>query len=98
MLAEWRISRVIDEHAPRESTRISSRDIYGMLGSATGEEAIALLKANNDGKAIAVATANAKKDDAAAKKAQDTRPAENSTSHLPALGPGAYFPLSNPSP
>jgi len=42
-----------------------------MPGSATGEEAIALLKANNDGKA-ATAVDVAKKDDAASKKAQDT--------------------------
>ena len=26
------------------------------------------------------------------------RPAENDISHLPALGPGAYFSLANPSP
>ena len=43
-----------------------------MPGSATGEEAIALLKANNDGKAFATAAAAAKKEDAVAKKAQDT--------------------------
>ena len=26
------------------------------------------------------------------------RPAKNGISHLPALGPGAHFPLANPSP
>ena len=45
-----------------------------MPGSATGEEAIAMLKANNDGKAavVVVVVVAAKKDDVVAKKAQDT--------------------------
>ena len=72
VLAEWRISRVIDEHAPRESTRISSKDTYGLAGSATGEEAIALLKANKDEKAATIVDVTAKKDDVDAKKARDT--------------------------
>ncbi len=52
--------------------RISSKEIFGMAGSATGDEAIAVLKANREGKASTTAFIAAKKDDAAAKKPQDT--------------------------
>jgi hypothetical protein len=58
-IAEWR--KAAPDEVPtqreRENTRITSRDIFGLPGSATGEEAMAILKA--------------KEDERLAKKAQD---------------------------
>jgi hypothetical protein len=77
VLADWRISRFIDDPSPCESTRISSRVVYRLTGSATGEEAIALLKVNKDEKATTVTNdaatvaVVAKKDDVFLMKAQD---------------------------
>jgi hypothetical protein len=74
LLVEWRKQSEVedDDHAPRESSRITSRDIFGLPYSATGDEAIALLKSNRELKEGKAAASAAKKNEAQAKKAQDT--------------------------
>ncbi len=51
--------------------RITSRDIFGLVGSATREETLAILKAKNDKKEAAAAAAATKKDETKEKRAKD---------------------------
>ena len=59
-------------HEARESSRISSRDIFGLPYSATGDEAIDLLKSSRNLREAATTASAAKKNEAQAKNAQDT--------------------------
>ena len=52
--------------------RITSKDIFGLVGSATGEEALAMLKAKEDKKQAADDAAAEKRDAATEKKARST--------------------------
>jgi hypothetical protein len=72
LIVEWRKANVIEQAAPRDSNRISSRNIYGLPGSATGDEGLAKLKAKEDVKAAAALATASKKEQAKQKKAQET--------------------------
>jgi hypothetical protein len=65
-------SRVAEETIAQETGRITSRDIFGIAGSATGKEAMARLKAKDDEKKAAAAATAAKNDDKKEKKAKET--------------------------
>ena len=52
--------------------RITSRNIFGKPGSATGEEAMAMLKAREEEKKAVAAMSAAKKEEQKRKKARDT--------------------------
>ena len=62
---------VIHEPPSRESTRITSRDIFGLAECATSGEAKALLKAKDDENKVVVAAVAARKDQTC-KKATNT--------------------------
>jgi len=71
--ATWaNIPAVFDEVATGRDRRITSRNIFGLPGSATEEEAMARLRAREEEKQAADAAAAAKKEAADAKKARDT--------------------------
>jgi hypothetical protein len=57
-ISEWRKATVVEEPTQRENNRIPSKDVFGLPGSATGEHAMAILKAKEDAR-IAAATAAA---------------------------------------
>ncbi len=48
IITEWRLATVAEPPEPREHSRISSKNIHGLPGSATGEEALAMLKVDED--------------------------------------------------
>ena len=72
IIGEWHRVVTADEPAPREGSRITSRNIFGLPGSATGEEAMRRLKEKEDEKTAAAAAAAAKKVEKDNKKAKDT--------------------------
>jgi hypothetical protein len=63
---------VQEDEARSMAKRITSKDIFGLVGSATGEEALAMLKAKEDKKQAADAAAAEKRDAATKKKARST--------------------------
>jgi hypothetical protein len=72
VIGEWISTIIVEEDVETSmAKRITSRDIFGLVGSATGEEALAILKAKNDKKEAAVVAAAAKKDETKEKRAKD---------------------------
>jgi hypothetical protein len=61
-----------EDEARSMAKRITSKNIFGLPGSATGEEALAMLKAKEDKKQAADAAAAEKRDAATEKKARST--------------------------
>jgi hypothetical protein len=73
VIREWMGTIITEEdNEANLAKRISSRDIYGHVGSATRDEALVMLKVKEDGKEAAVAAVAAKKDQAKDKRAKDT--------------------------
>ncbi len=65
-------SNAEEDNSNNMNNRITSRNIFGLVGSATGEQALAMLKSKEDERVAAAAAAAAKKDQAKEKKARDT--------------------------
>jgi hypothetical protein len=73
VIGEWKKASTVEEENPNNmNNRITSRNIFGLVGSATGEQAMAMLKAKEDERVAADAAAAAKKDQAKDKRARDT--------------------------
>jgi hypothetical protein len=74
-IIEWRhmafVAQLAMCHAPRENSRITSRDIFGLPGSATREYAIAKLKAKENGTIASVTCVVAKSMSKKDKKAKE---------------------------
>ena len=68
IVGEWRKASTVEEDNSNKNYKIYSRNIYGQVGSATGDEAMAMLKMNQDERVAAAAAAAAKKDQAKTKK------------------------------
>ena len=69
---EWRKVSTVEEDNSNKNNRIYSRNIYGHVGSATGDEALAMLKKNQDERVEAAAAADAKREQSKIKKTADT--------------------------
>ena len=72
VIGEWRKASTVEEDTSNKNNKIYSIYIFGEVGSATGDQALAMLKKNQDDKVAAAATAAAKKDQAKIKKTKDT--------------------------
>jgi len=73
VIGEWmRTSTIEEDNETNMAKRISSRDIYGEAGSASGDTALAMLKAKEDKRVAVVVAAVAKKDQTKDKRARDT--------------------------
>jgi hypothetical protein len=73
VIKEWKKATTVEEdNTDNINGRISSRNIFGMAGSATGPEALALLRAKEDIRLEAAAAAAVKKNQAKDKRAKDT--------------------------
>ena len=73
VIKEWKKATTMDEDNNNNmNNRITSRNMYGMVGSCSGDEAIARLQAKENDRVAAVAAAAAKKDQAKDKRAKDT--------------------------
>ncbi len=70
-IAEWRKAAPDEVPTQREDTRITSRDIFGLPGSATSEEAMDIFRAKEDETLEATQVANANKVEEKDKKAND---------------------------
>jgi hypothetical protein len=71
--ATWaNMPMVVDEVATGRERRITCRNIFGLSGSVSGEEAMARLRAREEENKATDAFAAAKKEAAEAKKAKDT--------------------------
>ncbi len=72
VIGEWKKASTVEEENPNNmNNRITSRNIFGLMGSATEEQALAMLKAKEDER-VEAADAAAKKDQAKEKKAKGT--------------------------
>jgi hypothetical protein len=70
VIEEWISTIIVEEDVETSmAKRITSRDIFGQVGSATGEEALAILKAKNDKKEAATPVA-ANKEETKEKRAK----------------------------
>jgi hypothetical protein len=73
VIGEWmRTITTEEDNENNMAKRISSRDIYGEAGSATGDTALAMLKAKEDKRVALAAAAAAKKNTTKDKRAKDT--------------------------
>jgi hypothetical protein len=72
VIGEWKKANTVEEETSNKNNRIYIINIYGQVGNATGDEALEILKKNQDEKMAAVAAADAKKDQAKNKKTKDT--------------------------
>jgi hypothetical protein len=73
VIGEWKKSSTVEEENQNNmNNRITSRNIFGLVGSATGEQAMAMIKAKEDERVAGAAAAAAKKDQAKDKRARDT--------------------------
>ena len=74
MFGEWMMTINVEEENETRSMakRISSRHIFGHVGSATRDEALAMLKTKEDKKQAADAAAAEKRDAATEKRARST--------------------------
>jgi hypothetical protein len=73
VIKEWKKAITVEEdNTDNINGRISSRNIFGMAGSATGPEALALLRSKENLRLEAAAAAAAKKNQAKDKRARDT--------------------------
>ena len=73
VIGEWKKASTVEEvNASNMSNRISSRDIFGHAGSATGDQALARLQTIEEKRVAAAVVAAAKKDQAKEKQARDT--------------------------
>ena len=73
VIGEWmRLVTVEEDNETNMNKRISSRNIFDKSGSATRDEALAILKEKEDKREAAAAAASAKKDQAKDKRARDT--------------------------
>ena len=93
VIGEWmRAITTKEDNETNMSKRISSIAIFGHVGSATGDEALAMLKTKEKMKEAAFAVAAAKKDQAKNKRAKDTTALVTTGSEilqrLEQLGPG----------
>ena len=84
MFGEWMMTINVEEENETRSMakRISSRHIFGHVGSATGDEALALLKTKDDKKQAADAAAAEKRDAATEKRARSTTTLVNTGSEV----------------
>jgi hypothetical protein len=71
-IGEWRKTSTVEEDNTNKNNRITSRNIWGLEGSATGDEALEMLKTKEDKRVAAAAAVAAKKDQAKDKRAKDT--------------------------
>jgi hypothetical protein len=72
VMVDWQKSVFAEQPAPREGGRITSRDIFGMPGSATGPEAVRRLKEKDDKQKAKETAAASKKEMNNNKKAKET--------------------------
>jgi hypothetical protein len=70
-IGEWRKASTVEEDTSNNNKRFYSRNIFGEMGNATGDQALAMLKKNQDDKVATTAAAAAKKDQAKIKKTKD---------------------------
>ena len=71
VIGEWRKASTVEDDTSNKNNRITSRNIHGQVGSASGDEAFAMLKKIQDERVAAAAAAAAKKDEAKTKKTKD---------------------------
>ena len=60
VIGEWKKANTMEEETSNKNNRIYSRNIYGQVGSATGDEALEMFKKNQDAKEAAAAAVAAK--------------------------------------
>jgi hypothetical protein len=72
---EWRKTSIVEENNTNKNNKITIRNIFGQMGRATREQALAMLKAKEDEKVEAGAVAVVKKYQAMDKIAKDTNTA-----------------------
>ena len=62
IIGEWKKTSTVEEDNTNKHTKINGKNIFGQVGSATGEQALAMLKAKEDEKVATTTTSAAKKD------------------------------------
>jgi hypothetical protein len=72
VIGEWRKASTVEEDTSNKNNKIYDRNIFGEVGSATGDQALAIFKKDQDERVASAAAVVVKKDQAKIKKTKDT--------------------------